>query len=78
MKIEISQYKPSVIRKARHKSYLLAKWWEGFTGIELFNEKLLGISLHKSTLMVDPSFEYKRDNLSIWIYILSWPINIDF
>jgi hypothetical protein len=27
--------------------------------------------------MVDPSFEYKRDNLSIWIYILSWPINID-
>lgn len=77
MKIEISQYKPSIVRRARREHPYVTKWWEGFTGIELFTQKLLGISLHKGTLITDPSFEYKQDNLSIWIYILSWPINID-
>jgi hypothetical protein len=77
MKIEISQYKPSVIRKVKRSNAVLGRWWEGFNGIELFGERLIGISLHRNIVLSDKPFKDKYDNLSLYVYILTWPINID-
>ena len=77
MKINISQYRPTIIRKVERSSTVLGRWWEGFNGIELLGERLIGLSVHKHVVLSDNPFKYKYDNLSIWIYILTWPINID-
>jgi len=78
MKIEVSQYSPSIIRKInKRNSVLFSRWWERYSGIELAGERVLGISFHKSVVLSSKPFEYKYDSLSIWIYILSWPIHID-
>jgi hypothetical protein len=77
MRVKISQYRPPIIRKIKRSSAIFGRWWEGYNGIVLFSEKILGFTITKHVVLSDHPFDYKYDNLSIWIYILSWPINID-
>lgn len=77
MKIEINQWKPEVIRKFKGRRVVVGPWWENFSGLQLFGMRVLGISLKYGIVISEHPFKYQYDNLSIWIYFLTWPIEID-
>lgn len=77
MKIEINQWKPELIRKFKRHRLINGHWWEGYSGLQLFNLRILGISLQYGVVLSDSPFKYKYNNLSIWLYLLTWPVEID-
>jgi len=77
MKIEISQYKPSILRNFRRSKSIKGKWYDDFTGITFTGHKVLGISLNRGVVLSNHPFDYQFQNLTMWVYILSWPICFD-
>jgi hypothetical protein len=77
VRIEINQYKPELVRRFTRSKHINGDWWKGYTGLTLFGMKILGVSLQHGVVLSDKPFEYKYDNLSIWIHLLTWPIEMD-
>jgi hypothetical protein len=77
MKINIFQYKPEIIRKITKSSKIVGKWFEGYSGIIIFGQKILGISLQRGIAFSSSPHKYQYQYLGIWVYLLSWPILIE-
>ncbi len=68
MKVEFYGFE----RKLQHK-----KWYTGYVGIKVFNDRFLGFSIYHDQVVIDIDNLKSKPSIGIWLFIFFYTICID-